>query len=198
MSQVTSAEIYSGAEVNVPLSQGKFAMWLFLATEIMFFAGVLGTYVVLRQGNPGLFLDHQKDLLWYFAAINTVILITSSLTMVLAVAAVPKGETMKVAGFLTITAILGCLFLALKLFEYNFKFEQGIGPWSDTFYACYFVSTGLHGVHVLAGVVMILIFALKAFFGGLPRDTESVELVGLYWHFVDLVWIYLFPLVYLF
>ncbi len=186
-------------DLKMPLSKAKFAMWLFLATEIMFFAGLLGTYIVLRAGNPGVFgLPYTGwDVMWWLPAINTVVLITSSFTMVKAVSAVQKGSASGVSFFLLATALLGCVFMAIKFYEYGYKFDHGIYPSTNVFYTCYFLTTGLHGLHVAGGIVVIFCLFIKAMLTGYPRNSETVEIIGLYWHFVDLVWIYLFPLVYL-
>jgi cytochrome c oxidase subunit III len=170
-------------------------MWLFLATEVMMFGGFLGSYVIFRAANPEMAQDQAK-LNQMLATINTLILIGSSLTMALAVSAAQERNARRLRGFLGLTILLGACFLVLKGFEYWAKFHHGIAPWSSIFFSCYFTLTGLHGVHVLGGLVLLSILAARA--GRLSRGNHgAVESAGLYWHFVDVVWIFLFPTLYL-
>jgi heme/copper-type cytochrome/quinol oxidase subunit 3 len=176
--------------------RARFGMWLFLASEIMFFAGFIGAYVVLRMANPHLAVAAQAELSWPLAAINTGVLIISSLTMVLAVNAISKGNRGRCEDMVFITASLGLVFLVIKGFEYAAKFDHGITPASSSFWSAYFLMTGFHGLHVLGGIVALvfLLFYIKHYG---PHRYAKVENVALYWHFVDLVWIFLFPIVYL-
>ena len=178
-------------------------MWLFLASEVMFFTGLLGAYIVLRAGmshwpHPG------EELSIPLAALNTFILLSSSMTMALSVAAVHDlelrngNDSKKIRLFLLLTILLGTAFLGVKGYEYSLKFAHGHFPGTALFWDCYFTLTGLHGIHVLAGVITnlwILWLTFRPNF--LKSDGHRVELSGLYWHFVDLVWIFLFPLLYL-
>jgi len=275
-----------------PTPPGKVAIWMFLASEIMFFIAILGTYIILRSGSPELFKKFASVLSKPLGAVNTGVLILSSLTMALAVDAAQKGKREKTIGMLAITFLCASAFMFIKLnFEYRDKWnhhtvvyrvasntmdkaqadqffvvdghfdadksddktmvlhgrqmevpmhgrfdihlvseediEKGIVteggsmvshptevpetevsipramiaqdinymPWKNIFYACYFTLTGVHGVHVLGGMLPILFLMIQAIRGKLyPAHTEYV---GLYWHFVDLVWIFLFPLLYL-
>ena len=176
--------------------RARFGMWLFLASEIMFFAGFIGAYVVLRMANPQMGVLGQAELNWKLAAFNTLVLIVSSLTMVMAVHAISKGNRGKCEDMVFITAALGLLFLVVKGFEYSVKFEHGITPSSSTFWSSYFLMTGFHGLHVFGGIVALvfLLFHIKHYG---PERYAKVENIALYWHFVDLVWIFLFPIVYL-
>lgn len=175
---------------------GKLAMWLFLASEVMFFAGLLGAYIVLRAGvtwpNPA------EELNVTAAAINTFILLSSSMTMALGVAAVHKKDLPRLRLFLLATIILGTAFLGVKGYEYSIKFAHGHLPGTGLFWDCYFMLTGVHGLHVIIGILMNA-WALRLTFQDqfLTRKGHLIEIFGLYWHFVDLVWIFLFPLVYL-
>jgi len=261
-----------------PTAPGKIAIWLFLASEVMFFIGVLGTYIVLRSGAPDLFSRHAEILSKWLGGTNTIVLLLSSATMYAAVEASHKRERGKTIACLSITLLCAFAFMGIKAKEYSDKFmhhtivaraSQGeplyvydghvhtnaegkrvlegfrtelpnndfdihliaegdvhhmaaetagvkdraelkpsefeipehvaqditYGPWKNVFYACYFATTGVHGVHVLGGMVAIgilLVFAIKG--RVMPAHTEYI---GLYWHFVDLVWIFLFPLLYL-
>jgi cytochrome c oxidase subunit III len=175
---------------------GKLAMWLFLCSEVMFFSGVLGAYIALRLGNPSIFEASQQKLHHHvgLAAFNTVLLIASSLTMALGVLAGQKKETGKQRMYLLITAIAGAVFLVLKGFEYSTHFANNEVPSTDIFFAFYYTATGIHAVHILGGVIPIM--GLWWFAKNKDVSCET-EMTGLYWHFVDLVWIFLFPMLYL-
>src|SRR5688572_7202511 len=178
--------------------RARFGMWLFLASEIMFFSGFIGAYIVLRMANPHLADIGQQSLSWQLAAVNTAVLIISSLTMVLAVHHISKGNRGKCEDMILVTAVLGTVFLVIKGFEYAAKFGHtpAITPNTSSFWSAYFLMTGFHGLHVLGGVVALvfLLFYVKHYG---PDRYAKVENVALYWHFVDLVWIFLFPIVYL-
>ena len=257
-----------------PTPPGKVAIWLFLASEVMFFIGLLATYIIFRSGNAKLFGDHAMALDKRLAGINTLVLIFSSLTMALAVDAAQKGNRSRTIACLALTVLCAFGFMGIKYTEYRGKLThhsivaksedgkltyiydghiherdskeikiegyRGIvepgpfdihwmsqhqvaelakkngegeeekeytiptahiaqdityGPWKNTFYACYFITTGVHGLHVVGGIVALVLLLGHAVRGKLlPPHTEYV---GLYWHFVDLVWIFLFPLLYL-
>jgi cytochrome c oxidase subunit III len=252
-----------------PTPPGKVAIWLFLASEVMFFIAILGTYIILRSGAWELFDDHAESLSIPLAGVNTVVLIFSSLTMALSVDAAQRGLLQRMNLFLFVTFLMACTFIVVKSFEYAEKFHhytvvafdssedrffaydghvkdqtaagftiQGLrmpleaqgqvdarllseaqmrragaeegtwpvdaarvntkinyGPWKNIFYGAYFTLTGVHMLHVVGGMVPIGILLVL----GLRRKIHagSTEYVGLYWHFVDLVWIFLFPLLYL-
>jgi len=259
-----------------PMTPGKVAIWLFLASEIMFFIGLLATYIIFRSGSPKIFAEHAGALNKALAGTNTLVLIFSSLTMALAVDAAQKGLVNRVRICLALTLACACGFMCIKYIEYSDKLHhhtvvtreadgktyvydghkvagstasvlklKGVkavvepgpfdihwmsahqveelaveqaggkkieetilaipvnkisqdityGPWKNIFYACYFTTTGVHGLHVLGGIVALVLLLGHAMRRNiLPPHTEYV---GLYWHFVDLVWIFLFPLLYL-
>ena len=175
---------------------GKLAMWLFLCSEVMFFSGLLGAYITLRLGNEKLFVESQKHLHdnVKIAAFNTMLLITSSLTMALAVVRGQEKKTGAQRMFLLATAVMGTLFICLKMYEYSQKFADHIYPSSGIFWAFYFSMTGVHAFHIICGIFPML----GLWWYAKDRDVScETEMVGLYWHFVDLVWIFLFPLLYL-
>jgi cytochrome c oxidase subunit 3 len=259
---------------------GKVGIWLFLASEIMFFAAILGSYVILRGGSHELFAEHALALSKVAAGINTLVLIFSSLTMALAVDSAQKNLPKKMAKCLALTLLCAFAFMGIKAYEYGSKAyhrtivahdssagvfvydghvkhekadgeitlkgyripledyagagtgfdihlvsEHGLeellkaktgkpaveqefiipastisdmtnyGPWKNIFYACYFTLTGIHGLHVLGGMIPLSILLIQGLRGKI--FTHHIEYVGLYWHFVDLVWIFLFPLLYL-
>lgn len=182
-----------------PVPIHKFGMWLFLTSEVMFFTGLLGSYLVLRLSDPtGFSAQAKAHLHWEPAALNTMVLIFSSLTMALSIHWAQAGNASKTKLFLLITILCGVAFMGIKAYEYAGKFEHHVYPATHVFWACYFTLTGMHGLHVIGGVVP-LIYAL-AKVGGSPdvrRQAGLLECLGLYWHFVDLVWIFLFPLFYL-
>jgi cytochrome c oxidase subunit III len=258
-----------------PTPPGKVAIWLFLGSEIMFFIGILGSYIVLRSGWPHMFEQQGKTLNKALAGINTLVLIFSSLTMALAVDAAQKNNRKRLVMCLWATFACACGFMTIKYVEYKDKFghyamvvneggklfvydghwhpgekkiehavrcpmpdnqpfnlgftspewieeqlhEQGLkgsgekvehqdypingtivqavsyGPWKNLFFSSYFAATGVHGLHVIGGMVPLSILAIQAMRKRVMP--EATEYVGLYWHFVDLVWIFLFPLMYL-
>jgi cytochrome c oxidase subunit 3 len=285
--------------MGLPINHGKLAMWLFLVTEIMFFTGLIGTYIILRNGQahdrwP---TPHDVHLVEWIGALNTFVLICSSLTVVLAHYAIGRGEVQKATTYLAITLALGTVFLVIKAYEYNSKFQHQIlpgrifehldGPMGERYVqhvrerltdivnnpgqlhfaekdqavaacqgllkdidlmtvnavfkavqgteklpahaeaapaassapllhrypdlpinhvipfgnlwaSCYFAMTGFHALHVLGGLVVFVVILWIALRGRLGKQHEStIELTGLYWHFVDIVWIFLFPLLYL-
>ena len=261
-----------------PTPPGKVGIWLFLASEIMFFIGILGSYIVIRSGWPHLFEQQGRTLNKLLAGINTLVLIFSSLTMALAVDASQKGDRPKLIKCLALTFLCAMTFMVIKGFEYSDKFhhytmlvndngehwlydghlhehegkkeltgvrvkvrddmnvdvhfagkewieeearlhhdigtgtgekleektyeiagtiaqQTNYGPWKNLFFSCYFAATGIHGIHVLAGMIPLSILTIQA--ARKRIFPAATEYVGLYWHFVDLVWIFLFPLMYL-
>jgi cytochrome c oxidase subunit 3 len=173
----------------------KLGMWLFLASEVMMFGGFLASYVLFRVATPSMAGDQAK-LDRILAMVNTFVLIGSSLTMALAVKAGQEGSARGIRKHLGLTLLLGLGFLAIKGFEYSAKFHHGIYSTSSIFFTCYFALTGLHGVHVVGGMLAIAVMMLKAD-RFTPRNHGALESTGLYWHFVDVVWIFLFPMLYL-
>jgi heme/copper-type cytochrome/quinol oxidase subunit 3 len=179
------------------LTNGKFGIWLFLASEVMLFGALFSTYIILRQG--AVEWPHGELNIW-LGMTNTFILIGSSVTMILAWAALKQGNFSRGKMLIWVTFLLAGVFLVNKYFEYADHFGKGEGPWHSTFLAIYFTLTGLHGLHILGGMVVMAYLAGPG--AGLWRRspeqfTNRVEYTGLYWHFVDLVWIFLFPILYL-
>ena len=185
----------SAATRAVPaILPGKVGVWWFLASEIMVFGGLISSYIVSRLGSPG-WAAEAAHLSVPVASVNTLVLLTSSLTMVVAFAATKEGDRGKVRTFLFFTILLGLTFLGIKAYEYTSKVAAGFVPASGPFWSFYYTMTGLHGLHVLGGVVAnfsLFVLARRAL-----RNPHRIELAGLYWHFVDVVWIFLFPLLYL-
>ena len=183
--------------MGIGIEPGKLGMWLFLASEVMFFAGLLSAYLVVRMAHPA-WPGPDGHLSIPLGTVNTMVLIFSSMTMALAVGATAQRDAGRTRLFLLLTIALGLTFLGVKFFEYQAKFHHGIGPSTNIFWSCYFTLTALHGLHVLIGALANLWVLAQT---GSPRfwseRSHLVELSGLYWHFVDIVWIFLFPLIYL-
>jgi heme/copper-type cytochrome/quinol oxidase subunit 3 len=179
------------------LANGKLGIWLFLASEVMLFGALFSTYILLRVG--AVEWPHG-ELSVKLGAINTVILICSSVTMVVAWAKLKLNDFAKGRLYVLVTVALAAVFLVNKYFEYAEHFSKGEVPSHSTFFAIYYTLTGLHGLHIIGGIVVMLYLAGPG--AGLwKRNPEQfanrVEYTGLYWHFVDLVWIFLFPVLYL-
>lgn len=187
------------ARPDTGLYNGKLGMWLFLGSEVMLFGGMFSAYVMLRVSA----LDWPRgadELNVPLATANTLILISSSMTMVMAWFSLKLNDFGKFKTFLTLTVALGAAFLAIKGFEYYDKFSHEHYPATSTFYAIYFTLTGLHVLHLFGGIVACayhLLFGVKMWSSDPERFTNRIEVTGLYWHFVDLVWLVLFPVVYL-
>ena len=192
------------------VTSGKLGIWLFLASEVMLFGALFSSYVLLRVGSAP---EHwptgvQAGLSVPIGTFNTLVLITSSVTMVMAWASLKMDQFAAFKRYFAATIGLGLTFLVVKGFEYGAKFSHGIFPavgWPEptdpsTFNALYFTLTGLHGLHVLLGVLAYLWFlfvGVRMWKTDPERLTGRIEICGLYWHFVDLVWIFLFPVLYL-
>lgn len=186
-------------------------MWLFLVQEVMFFGGLFVTYVVYRSMYGEAFLAGSRELDWKIGAFNTAVLLGSSFTMVLAVWAAQLGKRKLIAVGLILTIFLGGVFLGVKYVEYKGKWEhhlvpgdhfewhgEAVGESVELFFSLYFVMTGMHALHMVVGIG-IMLFMLRPALAGRwgPKNYNFVEGFGLYWHFVDLVWIFLFPFLYL-
>ena len=179
------------------LANGKLGIWLFLASEVMLFGALFSTYIILRVGAPEW---PHGDLSVLLGAINTVILISSSVTMVMAWASLKMHDVGKHKLYLLATFGLAALFLVNKYFEYAEHVGKGELPSHSTFFAIYFTMTGLHGLHIIGGMVVMAYLlgpGAKMWKTNPDQFTNRIEYTGLYWHFVDLVWIFLFPVLYL-
>ena len=188
----------------------KLGMWVFLATEVMFFGGLFLAYTVYRYLYPGIFAAASRHTEIILGGANTALLLFSSTLMALAVRASQLGGRRQLVRLLLATALLGIGFMVIKGFEYHKDFTEHLVPganfiWhganpraAELFFWLYFAMTGLHAIHVTVGVVLMLVLALLAGRGRFANGNYiPVEIVGLYWHFVDIVWVFLFPLLYL-
>jgi cytochrome c oxidase subunit III len=179
------------------LTNGKLGIWLFLASEVMLFGALFSTYIILRMGAPEW---PHGELNVVLGTINTIILIGSSMTMVMAWASLKMHDWSKHRLYLILTVVLALVFLVNKYFEYAAHFATGELPATSTFLAIYFTLTGLHGLHILGGIIVMVYFlgpGAKLYQKNPDQFTNRIEYTGLYWHFVDLVWIFLFPVLYL-
>jgi cytochrome c oxidase subunit 3/cytochrome o ubiquinol oxidase subunit 3 len=184
------------AETSTGLDHRKLVMWIFIASETIFFAALMATYLVYRGKTP-----HEEGLGLLdltVASANTFILLGSSLTMVLSLQSIENGKRGRMIVFLILTALLGLAFLGGQAYEYGKLFQEGIELNTTQFSATFFTLTGFHGSHVAVGVLWIIMLIIRALRGGVtPTNHLAVELGGLYWHFVDLVWVVLFTIIYL-
>jgi len=186
----------------------KLGMWLFLFTEILLFGGLFLVYSVYREVNAAEFHEAGKEMDLLFGAVNTVVLLTSSLTMALAISSIKSGSRDRSVRYQAATLLLGLVFLTIKYFEWTGHIHQGLYPGSldllalghgkTLFFGLYYVMTGIHGLHVVIGMGAIgftLVFTQR---GAITeQDYIKLENTGLFWHLVDVIWIYLFPLFYL-
>jgi heme/copper-type cytochrome/quinol oxidase subunit 3 len=179
------------------MSNNKLAMWLFLGSECLLFGGLIATYMLYRgrlNNSPG------PDQLWDIplTSISSFVLLMSSLTMVLAVSAARQRDDRNTTLWLVVTALLGATFVGAQVYEFTHFYREGVGFTTSLFSSSFFTLTGFHGVHVTVGIVMLMALVGIVTRSRVPGDkAETVELVGLYWHFVDIVWIIIFTLVYL-
>ena len=185
-------------------------MWVFLVTEVLFFGGMFATYAIYRAWYPAAFAAASHELDVTLGTINTVVLITSSLTMALAVHGAQLGQRKVVLLFLMATMLLGAAFLGFKSVEYyhkvvehhvpgpGFQFEREHLQHAQLFFSLYFLMTGLHALHMVIGIGLLGVISYLAWRGRFGAEYYNpVEVTGLYWHFVDIIWIFLFPLLYL-
>ena len=176
---------------------GRIGLWVFLAGEIMIFGGLIGCFVLYRIAQGG-WTNEAAHVDWQIGTLNTLVLLTSSLTMILALAAARRNDRAGVRRYLASTIALGVMFLIVKAFEYIGHLKDGFTPTSGLFWSFYYTMTGLHALHVTGGIIVNSILLVTAINGTLwIRAENRLEYAGLYWHFVDVVWIILFPLLYL-
>jgi len=190
-------------------SAANLGMWLFIGQEVLFFAGLFMAYIAYRWLYPDTWLSGADALNKWLGAFNTVVLLTSSLTMVLAVRALELSRPRECIRYLWVTVAFGFVFLGVKAVEYSHKFESGVFPglhysgsdvdgMAGLFFGIYFTLTGLHALHVIIGLGLLAWLAKKVKAGLVTSENNSLaENIGLYWHLVDLVWIFLFPMLYL-
>jgi cytochrome c oxidase subunit 3 len=187
------------ARPDTGLNNGKIGIWLFLASEVMLFGALFASYIMLRVGAPS-WPNPQEYLSVPLAFTNTLVLISSSVTMVMAWASLMRNQFSRFRLYMGLTILGGVGFMIIKAIEYTAKFQHGYLPDHNTFLAIYFTLTGLHGLHVVGGMVINIYLwgpGAKLWKTNPQWFTNRVENSGLFWHFVDLVWIFLFPILYL-
>lgn len=209
---------YLAHHFDTPIQQfdaAKLGMWLFLAQEVLFFAGLFGAYLFFRLWYPEAWSAGSHELNRYMGLANTVVLLFSSLTAVLAVRSAQLGERGKVNMYLIITIACAFVFMIVKYFEYHHKFDAGLLPGqhfaphghtvasvfpvgTQFFFSVYFMATGVHGLHVVIGIGLMFWLLIRNMRGEFSKDFWTpIDLIALYWHLVDLIWIFLFPFLYL-
>ena len=185
-----------GHHTSTGLTNEKLSMWLFLGSECLLFGGLISTFLLYRNHEVDLAVGDLYDI--PFTSVSSFVLLMSSLTMVLAVSAIKRGNHRQTRTWLLTTALLGASFVAGQVYEFTVFYREGLGYTTNVQSSAFYTLTGFHGVHVSIGIVMLLsmfVLSLRGKVG--PEKHEAIEIVGLYWHFVDVVWIVIFTIVYL-
>ena len=192
-------DLYPGlsTRTNTRISNTKLGMWVFLGSECLLFGALISTYLLYNGRALSGPTPHDVYNI-PFTSVSTFVLLMSSLTMVLAVSAAHRGEEQRLRLWLTTTAILGASFIAGQVYEFTAMYREGLGYTTNIFGSAFYTLTGFHGVHVTVGIILLLAMLGMSLRGKLPAEkAEVVEVIGLYWHFVDVVWIVIFTVVYL-
>jgi len=200
MDEVTVQEISEtkNHSPNQAVETAKLGIWCFLATEVLLFGALFTAYTIFRVSDPRMFLTEHLKLNRIFGAVNTIVLICSSLSVALGIAAIRQGKQRMLRICLILTLVLAATFLGVKYAEYSEHIALGELPGTNNFFSLYYMMTGLHAIHVCGGMAALGTMLVMAYRGKFSAEYNTpVEITGLYWHFVDLVWIYLFPLLYL-
>ena len=183
--------------VGTGVANNKLLMWVFLGSECLLFGGLISTYLIYRSRfadgpAPGDIFDIP------FTSVSSFVLLMSSLTMVLSLSSLQRGDYRNTRLWLLTTALLGALFIGGQVYEFTTFLREGLGYSTSPFSSAFFTLTGFHGVHVSIGIVMLMSLYVSSMRGNLKRESsETLEIVGLYWHFVDVVWIFIFTVIYL-
>jgi heme/copper-type cytochrome/quinol oxidase subunit 3 len=187
-----------GREPGAGVYNEKLGMWVFLGSEVMFFTALIGSYIILRFGHPEMWKAPGEVLNVPVTAVNTFLLICSSVTMVKAFASVQDGNQKGLRWWLVGTVLIGASFVGVQIYEYSELVHKAFVPSAGLYGSTFYTMTGFHGFHVTIGVICMIFVTWRAFQGRYTAaDHRGVEVIGLYWHFVDLVWIILFTIVYL-
>jgi cytochrome c oxidase subunit 3/cytochrome o ubiquinol oxidase subunit 3 len=184
-------------ETSTGLPSAKLAMWIFLASDCLLFGALIATYVLYRHASvTGPYPDQVFDIA--YTSVSSFVLLASSLTMVLALAGIQRGDPGRMRIWLLATAMLGATFVGGQVYEFTSFYREGLSVSTNLFGTTFYVLTGFHGTHVAIGILMLLSLLVMSFTGKVTQENSlAVELVGLYWHFVDIVWIVIFTIVYL-
>jgi cytochrome c oxidase subunit 3/cytochrome o ubiquinol oxidase subunit 3 len=186
-----------GHHTATGLSNAKLAMWVYLGSDCLLFGTLISTYLLLRsRAIAGPQAEDVFDI--PFTSVSSFVLLMSSLTMALAVASITRGDVQRNRAWLATTAMLGGVFIGGQVYEFTTFYREGLGYTTNIFGSAFYTLTGFHGLHVSVGIVMLMSLLVMSMKGNLgPERAEAVEIVGLYWHFVDIVWIVIFTVVYL-
>lgn len=185
------------SNTNTGLSNSKLGMWIFLGSECLLFGGLITTYL-MYHGRAQVGPTPSDVYNIPFTSVSTFVLLMSSLTMVLAVSAAHRRDESKMRMWLATTAILGASFIAGQVYEFTVMYHEGLGFTTNIFGSAFYFLTGLHGVHVSVGIIMLVTVLAMSMRGKFSiNKAESIEVIGLYWHFVDVIWIVIFSVVYL-
>ncbi len=184
---------YSGP---VGLTPGRLGIWVLIASEIVLFAGLLGSFILMRLINPA-WAEEARHLNLYAGTLNSLVLITSNFFMMKSSKSVAEERTDDAKKFMVFTMVLGIVFLGIKAFEYSGEFAHGEFPTSGGFWSFYFLMTGIHALHIIGGLIAILLLWFKTRHEPLLSLSSRANITGIYWSFVEVVWIFLFPLLYL-
>ena len=188
-----------GHGTSTGISNNKLMMWAFLGSECLLFGALISTYLLYKERLPEGEIGPDDVFDIPFTSISSFVLLASSLTMVLALSAISRADYHRFRVWTLTTAALGATFVAGQIYEFTVFYEEGLGYTTNVFGSAFYTLTGFHGVHVSVGIIMLLTIYLMHRQGRLNSDkAETVEIVGLYWHFVDIVWILIFTIVYLF
>jgi cytochrome c oxidase subunit 3/cytochrome o ubiquinol oxidase subunit 3 len=193
----TAVDEHAAHPTATGISNEKLAMWAFLGSECLLFGGLISTFLLYKDRGAGGSVPHDLyDI--KFTSISSFVLLMSSLTMVLAVSAIQRGDHRSLRAWLLVTAGLGSIFISGQVYEFKEFLSKGYGFTHSPAWSAFYTLTGFHGVHVTIGIIMLLSVVMLSLRGRIPQSrAESVEIVGLYWHFVDVVWILIFTIVYL-
>ena len=194
----TDHVVHGHADTNTGTTNVKLAMWVFLSSECIFFGAFISTYLLYRGRSPANTPQPADVYNIPFTSVTSFILLMSSLTMVLALAAIQRGDHRRFRIWIMATALFGAVFIAGQIYEFTVFVGEGMGYTTSRSSSAFYTLTGFHGVHVSLGIVMLMSLFMMSLRGRLPQErSEIVEIVGLYWHFVDVVWIVIFTVVYL-
>jgi heme/copper-type cytochrome/quinol oxidase subunit 3 len=194
----TPAPAAHGHATSTGVSNPKLAMWVFLGSDCLLFGALISTYLLLRHRTVGGGLGPTDVFDIPFTSVSSFVLLMSSLTMALAVAAIVRGDVHRNRVWLVTTAFLGATFIGGQVYEFTTFYREGLGYTTNIFGSAFYTLTGFHGVHVSVGIIMLMSLFVMSLRGNLgPDRAETVEIIGLYWHFVDIVWILIFTIVYL-
>ncbi len=202
MSEAAVAVVDDHAEehhTSLGLSNEKLGMWVFLGSDCLLFGGLISTYLLYKGRISEEQIGPEDVFDIPFTSVSSFVLLMSSLTVVLAISSLQRGDLRRTRVWLLTTALLGAVFVGGQVYEFTVFYREGLGYTTNLFGSAFFTLTGFHGVHVSIGIVMLLSMYYQAMRGNLgAHNAEKLEIIGLYWHFVDVVWIVIFTVVYLF